>query len=98
MADDGVDPYTCFIICFSSVEVTGSWINKRRRRTATSSTEIFATSTQNPQKKKKGHNQIFFGICFIQNVPKLLLLATSCMCGYLFVHMFTTQELPNIFS
>jgi hypothetical protein len=59
MTDDGVDPNTCFIICFNSVEVTGSWINKRRRRTATSSTEIAAPSTQNPQ--KTSHDQIFFG-------------------------------------
>ena len=75
MTDDGVDPNTCFIICFNSVEVTGSWINKRRRRTATSSTEIAAISTRNPQ--ITCHNQI----SFIQNVPKMLLLATPCLCA-----------------
>jgi len=62
MAGDGVDPNTCFMICFNSLEVTGSWINKRRRRTATSSTEIAATSRQNPQ--KTNHNQIFWGDMF----------------------------------
>jgi hypothetical protein len=59
MADDGVDPNTCFIICCNSVEVTGSWINKCRRRTATSSVETAAPPMQNPQ--KTSHNQIFFG-------------------------------------
>jgi hypothetical protein len=44
MTDEGNDPNTCFIICFNSAEVAGSWINKRRRRTATSSTEVAVLS------------------------------------------------------
>jgi hypothetical protein len=95
MADDGVDPNTCFIICFNNVEVTGSWINKRRRRTATSSTEIAATSTQNPQ--ITNHNQIFLDMfdtkCSKSDSISYTMLVWLPVCPHV-----TTQELPNTFS
>jgi len=95
MADDGVNPNTCFIICLNSVEVTGSWINKRRRRTAASSTEIAAASTQNPQ--KTSHDYIFLDMFDTKCSKTASISYTTHVWLPVCLHV-TTQELPNIFS
>jgi len=95
MADDGEDPNTCFIICLNSVEVTGSWTNKRKRRTATSSTEITAPSTQNPQ--KTSHNQIFLDM-FDTKCSKTASISYTMHVWLPVCPHVTTQELPNTFS
>jgi len=94
MADDGVDPNTCFIICLNSVEVTGSWINKRRRRTAASSTEIAAPSTQKPQ--KTSHNQNFLDM-FDTKCSKTASISYTTHVRLPVCPHVTTHELPNTF-